>query len=220
MRRLRATSRSGIPTSRSARSCSGDGPQRDGCAGRVTSTRGTTPDELDRSPPRRMCSIASRRLHRRDARSSSREPLAASQHRTVLMRRSNPLQALCRAQCSPPADGIVANGNGCGDDFFGFGARFDLARGRPLAPQYYVAATRLSASTCASARNSFASSDDLDLTHVGSLVGQYVQEARTDKACFSPEIKSPECPPRLPAWRFPRARCGPASAACAPPPCG
>ena len=75
IRPLKFRSRSAIPTSRSARMCS----QRwrattRACAGpRSRSTTGTTPrTRSTASPSRRMCSIASRRLHCRDPRSSSR----------------------------------------------------------------------------------------------------------------------------------------------------
>jgi hypothetical protein len=75
MRPLRLRSPSAIPVSRSARMCS----QRwrvttRACAGpRSRSTTGTTPrTRSTASPSRRMCSIAPRRLHCRDPRSSSR----------------------------------------------------------------------------------------------------------------------------------------------------
>ena len=75
MRPLRFRSRSAIPTSRSARMCSRRWRATTrACAGpRSRSTTGTTPrTRSTASPSRRMCSIASRRPHCRDPRSSSR----------------------------------------------------------------------------------------------------------------------------------------------------
>ena len=75
MRPSRFRSRSAIPTSRSARMCSRRWRATTrACAGpRSRSTTGTTPrTRSTASPSRRMCSIASRRPHCRDPRSSSR----------------------------------------------------------------------------------------------------------------------------------------------------